>query len=219
MEEEKKEVTGEEKLDSPLVVHKKSDASYQETASEVSMYSTHTDDEGSDVPTLERHRFKKKKKSKKWPYIIFAIIAVGVAVVCALYYSGVISVGNDKETTTAAKKSYTTKAENKFEGVITIKGTYIFFEGKEVDGISGLEKEIKYLDENTSFTIQDEDADSNFLNYEVLSMLSDYGIDYKITHIVSSGLTSKYENMTTASTTKKAETTKKTTTKNNSTDN
>ena len=51
----------EEKLDSPLVVHKKGDASYQEEGNEVSMQNTHVD-EDSDAPTLERHRFKKEKK-------------------------------------------------------------------------------------------------------------------------------------------------------------
>ena len=54
----------EEKLDSPLVVHKKGDASYQEEGNEVSMQNTHVD-EDSDAPTLERHRFKKEKKKKK----------------------------------------------------------------------------------------------------------------------------------------------------------
>ena len=48
----------EEKLESPLVVHKKDDASYQETAREFDMSSTHTDDEAWDFPTLLRHRFR-----------------------------------------------------------------------------------------------------------------------------------------------------------------
>ena len=54
----------EEKLDSPLVVHKKGDASYQEEGNEVSMQNTHVD-EDSDAPTLERHRFKKRKEKEK----------------------------------------------------------------------------------------------------------------------------------------------------------
>ena len=49
------------------------------------------------------------------------------------------------------------------------------------------------MDKGTKFIVQDENADSNFLNFEVLSMLSDYGMEYDITHIVSSGLLSKYE--------------------------
>ena len=53
----------EENLDSPLVVHKKDDASYQEANTEVSMQNTHVD-EDSDMPTLERHRFKKELPPK-----------------------------------------------------------------------------------------------------------------------------------------------------------
>ena len=64
----------EENLDSPLVVHKKDDASYQEANTEVSMQNTHVD-EDSDMPTLERHRFKKEKKKKKWPYVLCILIA------------------------------------------------------------------------------------------------------------------------------------------------
>lgn len=183
----------EEKLDSPLIVHKKDDASYQETATEVDMSATHTDDEGDDVPTLERHRFRKEKKSKKGVWVLIALIAVAVAVVCALFYSGVIPLGREKETTTKPERTYTTAQVNEFEGIITVKGTYIFFEGTEVDGLSGLEREIKYLEKGTKFIVQDEDADSNFLNFDVLSLLSQYGIDYDIKHIVSSGLESKYE--------------------------
>lgn len=187
MEEEIKE----EILDSPLVVHKPDDASYQETATENGMQTTHIDDD-SDVPTLERHRFKKVKKKKKWPYVLLALIAIAVVVIVVLANKGVIDFGG-KETTTQPKKSYTTQAENVFADTITVKGTYLFFEGVEVDGIGGLEREIKYMEKGTKFVVQDENADSNFLNFEVLSMLSDYGMDYDITHIVSSGLVSKYE--------------------------
>lgn len=196
----------EEKLDSPLIVHKKDDASYQETATEVDMSATHTDDEGDDVPTLERHRFRKEKKSKKGVWVLIAFIAVAVAVVCALFYSGVIPSGREKETTTKPERTYTTAQVNEFEGIITVKGTYIFFEGTEVDGLSGLEREIKYLDKGTKFIVQDEDADSNFLNFDVLSLLSQYGIDYDIKHIVSSGLESKYETTAPAETTQQEST-------------
>lgn len=180
----------EEKLDSPLVVHKKDDASYQETAGEIDMNVTHGDEEN--VPTLERHRFRKEKKSHNGVWIFIAVVAIAVAVICALVYNGKISF-KEKETTTQPERTYVAQEENKFEGIITIKGTYIFFEGTEVDGLSGLEREIKYLDPGTKFTIQDENADSNFLNYDVLSMLSKYEIDYDTTHIVSSGLESAYE--------------------------
>lgn len=201
MEEEmKKDV-----LDSPLVVHKKDDASFQETANEVTMSATHTDEESADTPTLERHRFKKKKKKSKAPYVILVLVAIAAAVICVLVYNDVIPIGKP-ETTTTTKKSYTTQQVNEFEGIITVKGTYIFFEGTEVDGLRGLEKEIKYLEKGTKFVVQDEDADSNFLNCDVLSLLSQYSIDYEIKHIVSSGLIAEYEKMsTTTSAAKKTE--------------
>lgn len=185
----------EEKLDNPLIVHKKTDASYQETASEITMSATHCDDD-SDAPTLERHRYKKTKKSGRGLWVIFALIAAVAAVFAALYLNGIVPFNNE-EATTATKKSYTTQPENEFKNIITVKGTYIFFEGEEVNGLQGLEKKVKYLDAGTEFTVQDENADSDFLNFQVLSMLSDNGIEYKITHIVSSGLVAEREKATT----------------------
>lgn len=197
-------------LDSPLVVHKESDASYQPVHDVNGMTATHTEDE-LDAPTIERHRFKKKKKSKKGGYIFLLIIVAAVAVCSALYFTGTYDFGIHREATTeeSTRKSYTTEQVNKFEGIITVKGTYIFFEGEEVDGIEGLTREIKYLDPGTKFTVQDEKADSNFLNYEILPLLAEYKISYEVTHIVSSGLTSKYEKTTAA---KATETTAKKTT-------
>ncbi|MCM1114374.1 MAG: hypothetical protein NC397_02635 [Clostridium sp.] len=199
----------EERLDSPLVVHKKDDASYQETASDIDMSATHIDDESEDMPTLERHRFRKEKKSHGGVWVIIALLAVAAAIIGALVYSGVLPL-NKQEPTTKVERTYTTEAENKFKGVITIKTTYIFFEGREVDGLQGLEKEIKYLDPGAKFVIEDENADSNFLNLEVLSLLSQYGVDYEITHIVSSGLESKYETTAAKITEAKKEKTKTT---------
>lgn len=201
MSEEYKDSFEEEILDSPLVVHKESDASYQETASEMTMNSTHSEEEEDSLPTLERHRFKKKKKNKGPLWVVIAVIAVVAAVLLAVNYSGILN--DDKDATEpTTKKSYITQQANKFEGIITVKGTYIFVEGKEVDGISGLEREIKYLDAGTKFIIQDENADSNLLNQQdgILSTLSKYNIEYEITHIVSSGLMSKYETTAPAST-------------------
>lgn len=210
----------EEILDSPLVVHKENDASYQEAASDVSMNSTHTDEEGEDFPTLERHRFKKKKRSKKPLVFVMALIAVAVGVLCALYYSGSLNTANKEENTTS-RKSYTTKAENKFEGIITVKGSYIFFEGSEIEGINALERKVKYLEKGTKFIIQDENADFNLLTLDnenqpggsVLSLLSKYGIDYEVKHIVSSGLISKYETTAPAKSTSKKKSNKKITKK------
>ena len=176
----------EEKLDSPLVVHKKGDASYQEEGNEVSMQNTHVD-EDSDAPTLERHRFKKEKKKKKWPYVLAVIVVAAVVVIAVLVNNGTINLSK-KETT-----SYTTDVVNPFKDTITIKGTYIFYEGTELDDIGSLEREIKYQDADKTFNVQDEHADSNFLNKEVLPLLTKYKMKYNVTHIQSSGLISKYE--------------------------
>ena len=151
MEEDIKE---EIKLDSPLVVHKEGDASYQECASDFDMNSTHTD-EDSDVPTQR----------------------------------GTISL-KTPEPATKVERTYTTQKQNDFSGIITIKGFYIFFEGEEIDGVQALEKELKYIDKNKKFIIQDENANNNFLNYDILPLFTKYEIKYETTHIVSSGLKS-----------------------------
>lgn len=181
----------EEKLDNPLVVHKKDDASYQEENNEVSMQNTHVD-EDTDAPTLERHRFKKEKKKKKWPYVLLVIVVAAIVVIAVLINNGTIKLST-KETTTQAASSYTTEAANPFKNTITVKGTYIFYEGTELDDIGALEREIKYQDADKTFTVQDEHADSNFLNKEVLPLLTEYKMKYNVTHIQSSGLISKYE--------------------------
>ena len=64
----------EEQLDAPLVVHKKSDASYQDGGINVDMNETHIEEEKK--PTLERHRFKKdpNKKSNKAPVAISLLL-------------------------------------------------------------------------------------------------------------------------------------------------
>lgn len=183
----------DEHLDSPLVVHKVTDASYRETENIVDVNITHIEEE---TATLERHRFKKEKKSSKWPVIITFLVVV-IAVFCYLYFSGTIGNFAGNETTTAPVSENYTLPENPYAGIITVKGTYIFFEGEEVDGIEGLTREIRYLDAGTQFVVQDDDADDTFLNEEVLPLLSDYGIDVtEVRYVVSSGLTSKYETTT-----------------------
>ena len=181
----------DEHLDSPLVVHKVTDASYHETENNVDVNATHIEEE---TATLERHRFKKEKKSSKWP-IILTFLVVVIAVFCYLYFSGSlagIGLGTAQTTTEPETQAYTLP-ENPYEGIITVKGTYIFFEGEEVDGIEGLESEVRYLDSGASFVIKDEDADSTFLYEEVLPLLQQYGIQTEVRYVVSSGLTSRYE--------------------------
>lgn len=185
----------EERLDSPLIVHKITDASYRETASVVDVDATHGDSDGS--ATLERHRFKRVKKKKKWPYVLVAVVAA-VAVFCGLYFGGVFKQPEPVKETAATRPTYLTEPENKFKGYITVKGAYVFFEGEEVDGLNGLSREIKYLPEGSSFIVQDENADDTFLGQEILPLLDEYGIKYEVKFIVSSGLKSKYETETTA---------------------
>ena len=179
----------EEKLDSPLIVHKVTDASYIDTAVKVDVEYTHGEDGNA---TLERHRFKKVKKKKKWPYfIMFAVVIVAVAV--AFYFNGTKEPVDNNTTKPTEDSSITINIEDRFNNVITVKGTYIFFEGEEVEGLNGLEKEIKYLDKSTALTVQDESADQLFLAEEVLPLLDRYGLKYETKFIISSGLKSQYE--------------------------
>ncbi len=179
----------EMKLDSPLIVHKVTDASYQEMASEVSVDFTHTDSES--TATLERHRYRKVKKAKKWPYVLIAVIVAAVIVITALYFSGVIKPASKNEDNT--NTGYVSTTENRFAGIITVKNTYVFFEGKEIEGAAELASEIKYLESGTKFVVQDEKADETLLNQEIIPTLDSYGIQYEVKYVVSSGLTSKYE--------------------------
>lgn len=181
----------EEQLDAPLVVHKKSDASYQDGGINVDMSETHIEEEKK--PTLERHRFKKdpNKKSNKAPVAILIIVIIAVAF-CALYFTGNISFGNKNATkaTTETTTETTTSLEEAYAGTIVIKGTYIFVDAQEVDGIEGLQEALKYTDKSTTaYKIIDEDADSNFLNNDVLPLLLDMGFYDKNTEIVHQGYT------------------------------
>lgn len=181
----------EEKLDSPLIVHKVTDASYQKTANEVEVDLTHIDDNRS---TLVRHRFRRERKKKKWPYVLIAVFLIVIAVICGLYYGGIFKTsGNMENEESETSGSYYTTEENKYKGIITVKGSYVFFEGREMDGTEELIKEIKYLDPGTKFIVQDENADDSFLGEEILPVLSEYGIEYEVKFVISSGLQSKYE--------------------------
>ena len=179
----------EEKLDSPLIVHKATDASYIDTAVQVDVEYTHGEDGNA---TLERHRFKKVKKKRKKPYFLILVVVI-VAVVCAFYFKGAKNPVDNKTTDPATDSNVTINIEDRFKNVITVKGTYVFFEGEEVDGLNGLEKEIKYLDKSTVLTIQDESADQLFLSDEIIPMLKNYGFKYETKFIISSGLKSQYE--------------------------
>ncbi|MBQ9530720.1 MAG: hypothetical protein IJR70_01485 [Eubacterium sp.] len=214
-----------EKLDNPLVVHKKSDASYDESSATVEMNDTHSEE---DYPTLRRHRFRKEKKSHRGLIAVLIIIVILAGAFSALYVTGSIKFLN--ETTTAKKTTTTeavTKLEDVYKGTIVVKGTYIFVDAVEVKGIEGLQKALEYEDKSTTaYTIIDEGANSDFLNFEVLQLLEQmgfYGKDTVITHKESTGLIAEAETTTLPpeTTTKKKAAKKKsnTTSKNSSTSN
>ena len=187
-------------LESPLVVHKKGDASYKESAA-VQMNDTHIDDE---KPTLRRHRFKKEKKGYGGLIAFLIIVVIIAAAFSALYFTGNIRFRFTKETTTAKSVTTTTERvttiEEAYQGTIVVKDVYIFVNGVEVDGIQGLEKALKYEDKSTTaFTIIDENANSDFLNYEILQRLQQMGFydeNTVITHKESTGLIAEAETTT-----------------------
>lgn len=184
-------------LCSPLIVHKESDASYQPNAVEDGMTATHTEEE-LEAPTIERHRFRRRKKRRKGGYVLILLLVAAVAVCAALYFTGTYDFGirPQESTTKGAQSTETTGETVNYDHVITVKGTYLFYEGQEVDGIEGLISAIKYEPKGSTFTVQDENANSSFLNDNVLATLSLYKMNYNITHIVSSGLTARAETST-----------------------
>ena len=206
-------------LDNPLVVHRKGDASYKENANPVQMNETHTEDKG---VTLRRHRFRKEKKSHGGLIAVLVIIVILAGAFSALYFTGNIRFLNSETTTkkSVSTTEATTSNEEAYQGTIVIKNTYIFVNGVEVNGIQGLQKALEYEEKSTTaFTIIDEDANSDFLNYEVLQILQQmgfYGEDTVITHKESTGLIAEAETTTlppepttTATTTKKETTANK----------
>lgn len=183
-------------LDSPLVVHKKSDASYNSSVSDNEMNETIQIE---DNDTLERHRFKKdkSKKSNKKYFFLIAILVI-VAVACALYFSGVLGGNNDETTTTTQSTTEaTTTLQQKYKDTIVVKDVYIFVDGEEVDGIKGLQDAIKYKEaSDTQYSIIKEHANTDFFNYEVLSILETLGFyseNTEITTVQSTGLIAQAE--------------------------
>lgn len=188
-----------EELKSPLIVHKKTDASYQETASEVVMEETHVEEDG---PTLTRHRFKKEKSNKHTGIKIFiALIIIACVVFAGLYYGGVINLNKNQTTIpveTVAES--TTSLEDRYKGKIVIKNTYIFVDGYEVYGLEGLQDALKYEDASpTKYEIVKENADTIFLNDNVLPLLSTMGFyneNTVISTIAKTGLVAEEEKAT-----------------------
>ncbi|WP_178667750.1 hypothetical protein [uncultured Eubacterium sp.] len=189
MAEEKINDIVEEALDAPLVVHKKSDASYQDGVTNVDMNETHITN---DKPTLERHRFKKdpNQKSNK-PILIVVIIIVLAVAFGVLYLTGNISFDNKKETTVKQTTTETTTSiQEAYAGTIVVKGMYIFVDGVEVNGIEGMQDALRYTDKSTTaYQIIDEDANSDLLNNGVLPTLMEIGFYDENTEIIHKGYT------------------------------
>lgn len=183
-------------LDSPLVVHKKSDASYNSSVSDNEMSETIQIE---DNDTIERHRFKrdKSKKSNKKHFFVIAVLVI-VAAACALYFSGALC-GDKDETisTTQSTTEATTTIQQKYKDTIVVKDIYIFVDGEEVDGIKGLQDAIKYKEaSDTKYSIIKEHANTDFFNYEVLSILETLGFyseNTQITTVQSTGLVAQAE--------------------------
>ncbi len=196
-----KEVLGE--LDPPLVVHKKSDTSYDNNNNSVlEMNDTHIDDT---KPTLTRHRFKKEnKKNGKAAVAVIFIAVIIVAVFAALYFTGNVSLSGSKKNNSQSSSQTsesTTSLQQKYAGTIVVKGMYIFVDGTEVDGIQGLTEALKYIDKSTTaYEIIIEGTqnsyESSYYNSDILSCLTElgfYGDDTKVEHVDSTGLMSEEE--------------------------
>ncbi|MBQ9516690.1 MAG: hypothetical protein IJR60_01270 [Eubacterium sp.] len=205
-----------DELDNPLVVHKKSDSSYL-TQPDVDDEEDEDDDDGE--VTLKRHRYRKEKKKGGKGVLIWALIFAAVAVIAALYFTGNLSFSPQNTTTQKAEvtdedEESTTTLQDKYKGTIVVKGTYLFVDGEEVDGIEGLQSALEYEDKSTTaYIIIDEGANKDFLNYDVLDILTQLGFydkQTKIEHLASTGLVAAAETTTlppettTKATTKKA---------------
>lgn len=172
-----------EKLDNPLVVHNKNDASYYNSDENLEMEQTH---EKSESHHLERHRFKKKNtKSRK--FVVFAIIIVVLAVVfCVLYFTGNITF--NKQTTTLSTESTTettTSLAQAYAGTIVVNDTYIFVDGEEVQGIQGLQQALRTKEPSTTaYKIINENANGTFLDNEILPILLEMGFYDENTELI-----------------------------------
>ena len=192
------------KLDNPLIVHKESDASYEDDTANFEMEKTHNDEA---KPTLARHRFKKEEKKRGGAFaVLLLVLVICAGVFAGLYYSGNLPFGKEEETTTKVTTTEaTTTIQQKYEGTIVFKGTYIFIDGEEVNGIEGMMDELKYLDPSpTKYEFIFENVDDKFYNYDVLPVLTDlgfYGKETKTKTVKKTGLMSSKEATAPAATT------------------
>lgn len=168
-------INNTDNLDNPLVVHNKNDASYYNSNENNQMNETLVIENEN---ILKRHRFKKDKSKKNNKWIVLLVIVVILAgAFCALYFTGNITFG-EKETTThqTTTAETTTSGADAYKGTIVVKEFAIFVDGVEVDGISGLQSAISYLEPSqTAFVIINDRGDDDYFNNEVLPILTEMG--------------------------------------------
>lgn len=186
---EKEFETFENELDSPLVVHKESDASYNGCPNFDLMNKTAID-ENDTAPSIERHRFKKKKKNPNKNKIITIVLLVVLVAVCVGVTVHFVNDSKSNENKNSVTAEETTKSLSEvFKNTITVQGTTIYYEVEVIDNVVELESNIKFLPKDTQIIIQNEHADSDFFeSVKEVVLQCEFEKEPKVEFIQSSGL-------------------------------
>lgn len=186
---EKEFETFENELDSPLVVHKESDASYNGCPNFDLMNKTAID-ENDTAPSIERHRFKKKKKNPNKNKIITIVLLVVLVAVCVGVTVHFVNNSKSNENKNSVTAEETTKSLSEvFKNTITVQGTTIYYEAEVIDNVVELESNIKFLPKDTQIIIQNEHADSDFFeSVKEVVLQCEFEKEPKVEFIQSSGL-------------------------------
>lgn len=186
---EKEFETFENELDSPLVVHKESDASYNGCPNFDLMNKTAID-ENDTAPSIERHRFKKKKKNPNKNKIITIVLLVVLVAVCVGVTVHFVNDSKSNENKNSVTAEETTKSLSEvFKNTITVQGTTIYYEAEVIDNVVELESNIKFLPKDTQIIIQNEHADSDFFeSVKEVVLQCEFEKEPKVEFIQSSGL-------------------------------
>lgn len=186
---EKEFETFENELDSPLVVHKESDASYNGCPNFDLMNKTAIE-ENDTAPSIERHRFKKKKKNPNKNKIITIVLLVVLVAVCVGVTVHFVNNSKSNENKNSVTAEETTKSLSEvFKNTITVQGTTIYYEAEVIDNVVELESNIKFLPKDTQIIIQNEHADSDFFeSVKEVVLQCEFEKEPKVEFIQSSGL-------------------------------
>lgn len=184
-----------QQLDNPLVVHKESDASYNGCPNLQML--TQTRDEDEVRPTIERHRYKKKKKNPNRAKAITIVLLSAVVIVCVCVVVYFVR-GNVAQRTPddgeSTSESTTESLQERFRNTITVQGTTIFFEGEEMTDVAELRNYLSLLPLDTQVIIQDEHADTAFLQTVQETVYAcGFEKDPDVQYIQSSGLVPQSE--------------------------